>query len=86
MDWDILPRRAAWWPRCGSPMLCSDGPPLLDGCRWTLVEFGTVSCCRLRRASGPSLLLIEAIPHVATFSHRIERKMEEIAGGMVFPA
>ncbi|XBH55682.1 uncharacterized protein [Aegilops tauschii subsp. strangulata] len=45
MDWDILPRRDAWWPRCGSPMLCSDGPPLLDVCRWlSLVRFPVVAC------------------------------------------
>ncbi|XP_048555869.1 uncharacterized protein LOC125536663 isoform X2 [Triticum urartu] len=30
-----------------------------------LVEFGTVSCCRLRRALGPSLLLIEPTSPVA---------------------
>ncbi|KAM3348653.1 hypothetical protein ACQJBY_022115 [Aegilops geniculata] len=49
MDWDILPRRAAWWPRCGSPMLCSDGPPLLDGCRWlSLVRFPVVACVEPR--------------------------------------
>ncbi|XBH84500.1 hypothetical protein VPH35_072660 [Triticum aestivum] len=45
MDRDILPRCVAWWPRCGSPMLCSDGPPLLDGCRWlSLVQFPVVAC------------------------------------------
>ncbi|KAM3407568.1 hypothetical protein ACQJBY_001135 [Aegilops geniculata] len=45
MDWDILPRRAAWWPRCGSPMLCSDGPTLLDSFRWlSLIRFPVVAC------------------------------------------
>ncbi|XP_044394319.1 uncharacterized protein [Triticum aestivum] len=60
MDWDILPCRAACWTRCGSPMLCSDGPPLLDGCRWLRFIFLWFACSLpllwIRRANFACLL------------------------------
>ncbi|XP_037417749.1 uncharacterized protein LOC119281316 [Triticum dicoccoides] len=59
MDWDILPCCAAWWPRCGSFMLCSDGPPLLDGCRWlSLVRFPVVACVEPWVCLSFSLILL----------------------------
>uniref|UniRef100_A0A8R7NZD2 Uncharacterized protein n=1 Tax=Triticum urartu TaxID=4572 RepID=A0A8R7NZD2_TRIUA len=50
----------AWWPRCGSPMLCSDGPPLLDGCRWLRFVLLVVVCVEpwVRLSFSFSLLLL----------------------------
>ncbi|VAI85010.1 unnamed protein product [Triticum turgidum subsp. durum] len=46
----------AWWPRCGSPMLCSDGPPLW----FSLVRFPVVACVEpwVRLSFALSLLLL----------------------------
>ncbi|XP_044429832.1 uncharacterized protein [Triticum aestivum] len=51
----------AWWPRCGNPMLCSDGTPLPAGCRWlSLVRFPVVACVEpwVRLSFALSLLLL----------------------------
>ncbi|KAF7101595.1 hypothetical protein CFC21_102881 [Triticum aestivum] len=55
------PFRSAWWPRCGNPMLCSDGTPLPAGCRWlSLVRFPVVACVEpwVRLSFALSLLLL----------------------------